>query len=252
MRSTFIWSAWQTAPRPAAVAVLPARVVPVAAKVGRRPRYDHGVAGAGLDGLVAPWAHVPPLCFVRLDAADLDVLVGGFGRRLLLDELDQRAEGRLGMQEGDGGAAAAGARVLVDDAGSLGLDVLEHLVAVVDAVADVVDALAVLLHVLGQRRVVAERCQQLDVGVGHLDEGLVDAVALDALAVGDGGPEHLLVPLDDRIEVTDGDAHVVELGELAAAVTVAIAHQMRPLTESGMSSAMRMMGMPVWVFWCIS
>src|SRR5207248_10555376 len=100
---------------PAAVAVLPARVVPMAAKVGLRPRHDHGVAGARLDGLVAARAHVPALRLVGLEAADLHVLVVGFGRRLLLDELDQGAEGRLGMQEGDGGAAAAGAGVLVDD-----------------------------------------------------------------------------------------------------------------------------------------
>ena len=56
----------------------------------------------------------------------------------------------------------------------------------------------------------------------------------------------------DGVEVPHGDAHVVELGELATAVCVTVAHQMSPLTDSGMSSAMRMMGMPVCVFWCIS
>src|SRR5947199_7649402 len=46
---------------------------------------------------------------------------------LLLHQFDQGAEGRLRVEEGNGGAAAAGARVLVDDTRSLGLDVLEHL-----------------------------------------------------------------------------------------------------------------------------
>src|SRR5207245_75215 len=100
---------------------------------------------------------------------------------------------------------------------------------------------------------VAERRQQLDVRVCDLDERLVDTVALDALAVGDGGGEHLLVPLDDGVEVAHGDADVVEFGELAAvSMSVTVGHQMRPLTASGRSSATRMMGIPVWVFLCIS
>ena len=61
--------------------------------------------------------------------------------------------------------------------------------AVGDPVADVVQALALLLEVLGHRRVVAGGREQLDVAVGHLEQGLLDAVALDDLAVVDHGAE---------------------------------------------------------------
>ena len=40
-----------------------------------------------------------------------------------------------------------------------------------------------LLEVLRHRRVVADRREQLHVGVGHLEQRLLDAVALDDLAV---------------------------------------------------------------------
>ena len=61
---------------------------------------------------------------------------------LLLDELDEGAERGLGVDEGDGGPAAAGPGRLVDDLVALGLDPVERGRAVVDPVADVVDALA--------------------------------------------------------------------------------------------------------------
>ena len=67
-------------------------------------------------------------------------------------------------------------------------DGLEGGGAVGDPVADVVQALAPLLEVLGHRRVVAGRREQLDVAVGHLEQRLLDAVALDDLAVLDLAP----------------------------------------------------------------
>ncbi len=48
-----------------------------------------------------------------------------------------------------------------------------------------------LRQVLGHRRVVPGRGEQLDVGVGHLEQRLLDPVATRPLAVGDGGPEDL-------------------------------------------------------------
>src|SRR5207253_2931722 len=56
--------------------------------------------------------------------------------------------------------------------------------------------------------------------LGHLDERLLHPVALDALAVGHGGAEHLLVPADHRVQVVHGDADVVELGQLPAGAGV--------------------------------
>ncbi len=88
--------------------------------------------------------------------------------------------------------------------------------AVVDAVADVVEALAALLDRLGDRGVGAGGRGELDVGVGDLDEGLLDAVAVDDLAVVHLGAERLLVVGDGRLQVADGDGDVVDLGEQAA------------------------------------
>ena len=50
--------------------------MPVAAQVGRPLGYDHSVAGAGFDGLVAAGADVPSPRLVGLDPADLDLVVG--------------------------------------------------------------------------------------------------------------------------------------------------------------------------------
>ena len=54
---------------------------------------------------------------------------------------------------------------------------------------------------------------QLDVAVGDLEQRLLDAVALDDLAVVDLGAERLAVVVDRRVEVVDGDGDVVDLGE---------------------------------------
>ena len=55
--------------------------------------------------------------------------------------------------------------------------------AVVDPVADVVQALTSRCEGLRYRRVVADRAEQLDVRVGHREQRLLDAVALDDLSV---------------------------------------------------------------------
>ena len=106
-----------------------------------------------------------------------------------------------------------GPRRLVDHPAAGVLDRLQRHGAVVDPVADVVQALALVGQVLGHRRVVADRGEQLDVGVGHLEQRLLDAVGLDPLAVVDRGAEDLGVPGDGRLEVVDRDGHVVDLGE---------------------------------------
>ena len=85
--------------------------------------------------------------------------------------------------------------------------------AVVDTVADVVEALAPLLDRLGDRGVGSGGRGELDVRVGHLDEGLLDAVAVDDLAVVHLGAERLLVVGDGGLEVADRDGDVVDLGQ---------------------------------------
>ena len=78
-----------------------------------------------------------------------------------------------------------GPGLLVDDAVAFRLHRFERGRAVVDPVSDVMQPLTLVREVLGDRRVVAYRRQQLDVGVGHLEQRFLDAVLLDDLAVVD-------------------------------------------------------------------
>src|SRR4051812_1095152 len=66
---------------------------------------------------------------------------------VLLHQLDQGAERRLGVDKGDSRAATARARRLVDDPVATGLHPLERLTAVGDAVSDVVETFALLREV---------------------------------------------------------------------------------------------------------
>ena len=94
------------------------------------------------------------------------------------------------------------------------LHALERGAAVVDAVPDVVEPLTLVGEVLRHRRVVTRRREELHVGVGDLEQRLLDAVALDDLAVLDRAPERVVVVGDRGLEVVDGDGDVVDLGEL--------------------------------------
>src|SRR5689334_8637700 len=93
--------------------------------------------------------------------SDMDArLLAGAGR-LFLDELDQGPERGLRMHERDGRPAAPRAGCLVDHTVAVGLHRLERLRAVGDAVADVVDALALRREVFRDGRVVTRGRQQL-------------------------------------------------------------------------------------------
>jgi hypothetical protein len=52
----------------------------VAAQIGLAAGHDDGVAGAGLDGLVAAWADVTAAGLVRLDTPDIEVVLLVVGR----------------------------------------------------------------------------------------------------------------------------------------------------------------------------
>src|SRR5690606_7001992 len=140
---------------------------------------------------------------------------GSSGRavRLLLDQFDERAEGGLRVDEGHRRPPAARAGLLVDDPPTLGLDRLEGGRAVVDPVADVVEALAAALQELGDGRVGAGRGEELHVAVRDLEQRLLDAVGLDHLPVVDLGAEGVAVVRDGGLEVVDGDGDVVDLGQ---------------------------------------
>src|ERR671917_1216539 len=182
---------WVSAPRTMPSAQRRARTT-VTTRAGARCACDRAYPGAGA-----------PNAAQRRAAADPS----------LLDELDQGAERRLRVHEGHGGAAAAGSGRLVDHPAALRLDRVEGGGAVVDPVADVVQAFALALEVLGHGRVVAGGREQLDVAVGHLQQRLLHTVGLDHLAVVDLGAERLAVVADRGLEVVDGDGDVVDLGE---------------------------------------
>src|SRR5262249_22193570 len=99
----------------------------------------------------------------------------------LLYELDERSECRLRVHERHGRTARARAGRFVDHLVAVRLDRLERDRAVGDAVTHVMDALALLLHVLRHRRIRPRRRQQLDVGVGHFQQRLLHTVLLDHL-----------------------------------------------------------------------
>src|SRR5262245_58358036 len=90
---------------------------------------------------------------------------------LRLFELGQRAEKILGVEEQHRLAVRADLRVAVaENAGTLRLELVARGDDVVDLVADVMDAaVAVLLQELGDRRVVAQRLQEFDLGVRQVD-----------------------------------------------------------------------------------
>ncbi len=85
--------------------------------------------------------------------------------------------------------------------------------AVVDPVRDVVDALALLLEVLRDRRVVAHRSEELDVRLGDTQQHFLDAVLVDDLAMHRLDPVRGAVVVDGTVEVSHRDGHVVDLGQ---------------------------------------
>src|SRR5262249_2256479 len=72
---------------------------------------------------------------------------------------------------------------------------------------------APLLHPLRHRRIVTDRGEELDVGVGDLQQRLLHAVPLDDLAVIDVDPVRVGVVRDRGVEVAHRDGDVVDLGE---------------------------------------
>src|SRR5664280_262275 len=144
-------------------------------------------------------------------------LVCGAGGRLggRLDQLHQHAAGVLGVHEVDPRArrTALGGVVEQSDAGRAQLGAGR--VHVVHAVGHLLDALAVAGQELADRGVWAQRGQQLDAGAGVADSehGLAHALLLVGLDVHGLKAELLLVERDGRIQVLDGDPHMVDASE---------------------------------------
>src|SRR4051794_29457840 len=137
----------------------------------------------------------------------VSVAIGG------LHDLGEDAAGGGGVQERDARAADAGPGLLVDEAQARGLQPLELSVDVRRLVGDVVQARALLGQELPDRRVLAERREELDVVLADVEQHGLDALGLDGLAVDELDREVALVELERGVEVLDGDADVIDAGQ---------------------------------------
>ena len=114
------------------------------------------------------------------------------------------------MHEGDLEAEQALARLRVDQLGTLPRETGERRPNVVDLVGDVVHAGAPLREELPDRRVVAERRQELDSAVAEAHRRRLDALVLHAGAMLERAAEEALVRTNGLVEVRDGNADVVD------------------------------------------
>ena len=89
----------------------------------------------------------------------------------------------------------------------------ERGVDVVDAVGDVVEARALALEELADRRVRPERAQELDVAVADVEQDRLDALLLDRLAVRERHRHRALIERQRRVQVVGGDADVIDQAE---------------------------------------
>ena len=66
---------------------------------------------------------------------------------------------------------------------------------------------------LRHRGAFRRRAEQLDVGLCDFEQCLLDSIPLDALAMGEVGPERRLVPGNRLVQVEHGDSDVIDLGQ---------------------------------------
>src|SRR5215210_4321327 len=120
------------------------------------------------------------------------------------------------MQEGDARAADADPRGLVDELHAAVLERLQRLLDVVGLVGDVMDAGAALGQEPADGRVRAQRRQQLHVVLADVQQDGLDALLGHRLAVDERHGVGALVKGDRRVEVLDGDTHVIDAREHSA------------------------------------
>src|SRR4051794_22669431 len=133
-----------------------------------------------------------------------------------LDDLGQHAARRLRVDERHARVADAHAGRLVDEPQAAVAQVREGRLDVGDAVGDVVQPRPAAGEEAADRRVGLQRRQQLDVAGTDVEQDRLDALLLDDLAMRERHAVGPLVQRDGGVEVVDGDADVVDLGEHAA------------------------------------
>ena len=115
------------------------------------------------------------------------------------------------MHERDGGLSRSPARGLVDEARALDAEMIERSRDVLHAKGDVVEARPACGEKRPNRRVVAERAEELHERAAGGEQDLLDALILDALAMNGTNPEQARVAIHGGVEVSDGDADVVDI-----------------------------------------
>jgi hypothetical protein len=114
------------------------------------------------------------------------------------------------MRERDAAAADALPRLGVDQLDPLLLQVGQRGVDVRDGVRYVVKPRSLLREELADGGVVAQRAEQLDMAVAHVEQHRLDALRFHGLAVHERHPERILVERDRGVEILHRDADVVD------------------------------------------
>jgi len=117
------------------------------------------------------------------------------------------------VHEGNARPAATDPWLLVYQANSLRLQMLEGGVDVDDREGDVVHPLPASGQEFPNRRFITQGLQQLDVGTADGDHGLFDSLAFYDLAMNRLDPVLAPVFLQGRVEVTNRDSDVIDIDE---------------------------------------
>jgi hypothetical protein len=113
------------------------------------------------------------------------------------------------MDEGDLEAEHAAPRRLVDQFGAGFREVREGGADVVDLVRDVVHTRATLCEEAADRRVLAERAQQLEAALADADGRCLDTLLVHARAMLEPRAEEALIGVERALEILDRETHVV-------------------------------------------
>jgi hypothetical protein len=114
------------------------------------------------------------------------------------------------MDEGDLEAEHAAPRRLVDQLGAGFREVREGGADVVDLVRDMVHTRAALREEAADRRVLAERAQQLEAALADADGRCLDTLLVHARAMLDPRAEETLIGVERALEILDRETHVVD------------------------------------------
>src|SRR3954447_11917902 len=139
------------------------------------------------------WPPEKPISIRPAAISKCPVVCGSLMSLRRLNYLGQHPAGGLRMDEGNPRVADARARLGVDQLDTGLLELAERSVDVLDGIGDVVKSGALPLQVPADRRVSAERAQQLHVPIADVEQNGLHSLALHSLTVGDGHPESLLV-----------------------------------------------------------